>query len=51
MDGSMNDVSGIMHQIFMGQHRPLGFAGGAGGVDNQARIIRFNFNPGVFLRG
>ena len=47
----MNDVFGIMDQIILGKNGTFWFPGGAGGIDNQARIIRFDVNPGVFFRG
>ena len=45
----MNDVFGIMDQVFMGKNGTFWFSGGAGGLDNKARIIRFDVNPGVFF--
>jgi len=41
----MNDISGIMDKIFLGENSTFWFSGAAGGIDNKPRFMRFNFNP------
>ena len=45
----MNDISGIMNQICLSKNGPLGFSGGTGCINDQARIIGCNFKPSVFF--
>ena len=45
----IDDIAGIMDQIFVGENRPFGFAGGAGGVDNESGFIRSDFDRGELL--
>ena len=48
---NLDDISSIMHQIFLGEHRPLGFARCSRRVYDEPGVVQPDYSRGEIFRG